>query len=415
MRLRPVALAAAATLLGGSALTAAALAGTNRDAYAPKQWGLEQVRAPAAWDVTRGAGAVVAIVDSGVDTRHKELSGKLVDGATFSGCKNGAPCGNGDWKDGDDSTASGHGTHVAGIAAAPEGDGVGIAGVAPDAKIMPIKVLDEEGGSFKDIAAGITYAADRGADVINLSLGALPGAQALTFTGLIGDVQKAITYARGKGVVVVAAAGNDFQVPLCGTPAFDRGALCVTATDKREAPAAYSNMGINQQLQSVAAPGGSLLPVCGEDVLSTVPAGTSRSSETCGTTDDYDEYAGTSMAAPHVAGVATLLAATGLSGDEIMTRLIRTSRQPVSGLRGVFTPSYGYGIVDALAAVGGSATTSPSPAGATSPSPSPSPTSETVESSPSPSPTSDETASPSPSPTKKGNGGGGKPSPKSRS
>lgn len=401
MRLRPVALAAAATLLGGSALTAAALAAPTGDPYLAQQWGLTQVKAPAAWGVTRGAGALVAIVDSGVDRTHPELSGKLVGGATFLGCKGGGSCGNGDWKDGAPDTASEHGTHVAGIAAAQGDNGVGISGVAPDASILPVKVLDEEGGSFEDIAAGIRYAADNGADVINLSLGALPGVQALTFTGVIGDVQKAITHARGKGVVVVAAAGNDFQVPLCGTPAFDRGALCVTATDRREAPAAYSNMGINQQLQSVAAPGGSLLPACGEDVLSTVPAGTSRSAKACGYTDDYDEYAGTSMAAPHVAGVATLLAATGLTGDEIMSTLLRTSRQPVSGLRGVFTPSYGFGIVDAVAALGGSTATtpSPSPAGDTSPSASPSPTSDTG-------------ASPSPSPTKKGNGGGGKQSPK---
>ena len=411
MRLRPVALAAAATLLGGSALTAAALAGTNSDPYAAKQWGLEQVRAPAAWDATRGAGAVVAIVDSGVERSHSELKDKLVGGATFLGCKkestdgNGS-CGTGDWNDGNTSTRSEHGTHVAGIAAAQGDNGIGIAGVAPDAAIMPVKVLDEAGGSFADIAAGIRYAADNGADVINLSLGALPGVQALTLTGLISDVQKAIDHARGKGVVVVAAAGNDFQVPLCGTPAFDRGALCVTATDKREAPAAYSNMGINQQLQSVAAPGGSLLPICGEDVLSTVPAGTGRSG-TCGYTDDYDEYAGTSMAAPHVAGVATLLAAQGLSGEAIMTTLLTTSRQPVTGLRGVFTPSYGFGIVDAAAAVGTS----------TTPSTTPSPTA-TADStaSPSPSPTTDESPSPTPSPTKKngngGGGGGGKPSPK---
>jgi subtilisin family serine protease len=405
VRLRPVALAAAATLLGGSALTAAALAAPTGDEYFAKQWGLQQVKAPAAWATTRGAGAVVAIVDSGVDRSHPELSGKLVGGATFFECDKsarGGSCGNGDWLDGNKETASEHGTHVAGIAAAQGDNGIGIAGVAPDASILPVKVLDAEGGSFADIAAGIRYAADNGADVINLSLGALPGVQALTFTGVIGDVQKAITEARGKGVVVVAAAGNDFQVPLCGTPAFDRGALCVTATDKREAPAAYSNMGINQQLQSVAAPGGSLLPVCGEDVLSTVPAGTSRSAQACGYTDDYDEYAGTSMAAPHVAGVATLLAAQGLSGNDIMTKLLTTSRQPVSGLRGVFTPSYGFGIVDAVAALGGSTATtpSPSPAGETSPSPSPSPTSDT-------------SASPSPSPTKKGNGGGGgKQSPK---
>ena len=411
MRVRPLALLATAVLVGGSALTTAALAASTGDELSGKQWGLDQVRAPAAWSTTTGAGAVVAIVDSGVDRDHPDLQGKLVGGATFLGCK--TSCGDGDWESGPKDSAkdkSTHGTHVAGIAAATTGNGIGIAGVARDAQILPVKVLDEAGGSFADIAAGITYAADNGADVINLSLGALPGVQALTFTGLISDVQKAITYARSKDVVVVAAAGNDFQVPLCGTPAFDRGALCVTATDKREAPAAYSNMGINQNLQSVAGPGGSLLPLCGEDVLSTVPLGTGRSSG-CGVGTDYDEYAGTSMAAPHVAGVATLLAAQGRSANEIMSVLLSTSRQPVSGLRGVFTPSYGFGIVDAAAAVaaaGGSST-------ASSPAASPSPSTTETQPSPSPSPSSTNTeASPSPSPSsKKGNGGGGgKPSPK---
>jgi thermitase len=90
--------------------------------------------------------------------------------------------------------------------------------------------------------------------------------------------------------------------------------------------------------------------VCGEDVVSTVPLGTGRSSS-CGYGKDYDEYAGTSMATPHVAGVAALLAAQGRTGDNIVDTLLSTSRQPRTNLRGVFTPSYGFGIVDAQAAV----------------------------------------------------------------
>jgi subtilisin family serine protease len=349
---RRAGLAVSAALVLGLASAAPAGASDTGDPLSPKQWGLDQVRAPAAWSTTTGSGALVAIVDSGVDLDHPDLKSKVVSGATFLGCGN-TSCGNGDWQSGPADRRESddpHGTHVAGIAAAATGNGIGVAGVARDATILPVKVLDADGGSFKDIAAGIRFSADKGADVVNLSLGALPGVQALTFTGLISDVQKAITYARSKGTVVVAAAGNDFMFPLCGTPAFDNGAVCVTATDKREAPAAYSNMGLKPDLAAVAGPGGSLLPVCGEDVLSTVAQGTGRSG-VCGYSADYDEYAGTSMATPHVAGVAGLLAAQGRSGDNIVKTLLTTSRQPKTNVRGAFTPQYGWGIVDAAAAV----------------------------------------------------------------
>ncbi|MDQ3708967.1 MAG: S8 family serine peptidase [Actinomycetota bacterium] len=287
-------------------------------------------------------------MDSGVDLRHPDLKRKLVRGATFIDCN--PSCGNGDWK-GPDGEPDGdeHGTHVAGIAAAATGNGVGIAGVARDARIMPVKVLEEGSGSFTDIANGIRWAADNGADVINLSLGAVQGVQILVIGGVIVEVQDAIRYANSKGVVVIAAAGND-AVPLCNTPAFDFGAMCVVATDKREARAAYSSGGVDPELLTVSAPGGSVLPVCGEDVLSTVPTGTGRSAA-CGYGTAYDEYAGTSMAAPHVAGVAALLAAQGRSLDNIYRTLINTSRQPGTDVRGVFTPVFGYGIVDAQAAV----------------------------------------------------------------
>jgi serine protease len=315
------------------------------------QYGLDQVRAEAAWSVSRGAGAVIAVVDTGVDLSHPDLKGKFVAGATFAGCASSGPCGNGDFRgpDGKNNDDE-HGTHVAGIAAAATGNGQGIAGVAPDAKIQPVKVLENGSGSFAEIAAGIRWAADNGADVINLSLGSRPGAQALTYTGVISDTTAAIAYARSRGVVVVASAGNSFKFPLCGTPAFEDGALCVTSTDRREAPSAFSNQGVKPDLVVVSAPGGSALPACGEDIVSTVPAGTGRT-ESCGYSTSYDEYAGTSMAAPHVAGVAALLAAQGRSDQEILDVLLTTSRQGVTGMRGVFSSQYGWGIVDAQAAV----------------------------------------------------------------
>ena len=353
MHARPALALAAALTLGLTGISSSAFGAETGDPLSARQFGIDQVRAQSAWATTTGAGAVIAVVDSGVDLDQPDLDGKLLQGATFLECGKGVgSCGNGDWESGPEerrAVKSTHGTHVAGIAAAETGNGIGVAGVAPDAKILPVKVLDEDGGSFADIAAGIDYSVAQGADVINLSLGALPGFQALTLTGVVSDVQDAISRAREAGVVVVAAAGNDFVSPLCGTPGFDSGALCVTATDKREQRSVYSNLGLNQDVEAVAGPGGSILPACGEDVVSTVPLGTGKSS-TCGYGTDYDEYAGTSMAAPHVAGVAALLAAQGRSDDEIMDVLLTTSRLPLTDVRGVFTPTHGFGIVDAAAA-----------------------------------------------------------------
>lgn len=330
---------------GGSGAVAA-------DPYRSLQWGLDQVHAPQAWSASTGTGAVIAVVDSGVDLDHPDLQGQLVAGATFV-CRGGEPrpCGNGDWQSGaDNGNGHFHGTHVAGIAAAATNNGIGVAGVAPGARIMPVKALDAEGsGAFEDIADGIRWAVDHGADVVNLSLGALPGVQAFVITGLETAVAEAIQYAVSRGVVVVAAAGNESS-PLCDTPAFDSGALCVVATDRLEARPWYSNFGINPELHAVSAPGGQGLVSCEEDVLSTVPLGT-ESSCTAGTRPGYDFLAGTSMATPHVAGVAALLVAQGRDNVETVDVLEATARQPVTGLRGTYTPAYGFGIVDAAAAV----------------------------------------------------------------
>ncbi len=331
-------------------LAPAALA--SNDPLFAKQWGPQQVRAPQAWPTSNGTGTTIGIVDAGVDLQHPDLSAKLVPGATFLDCGNASSCGNGDWESGPparEPSKSTHGTHVAGIAAASTDNGAGIAGVAPGALIQPVKVLDEEGGSFEDIAAGVRWSTDHGADVINLSLGALPGVQALVITGVITDLQEAIAYARSQGVVVVAAAGNDFA-SICGSPGFDAGALCVASTDKREARSAFSNFAFNPSLDAVSAPGGSLAPICGEDIVSSVPVGTGTSTA-CGYGTDYDEMAGTSMASPHAAGVAALLAAQGRDDQAVVDVMKATARKPGTDQRGVYDPSYGYGIVDAAAAV----------------------------------------------------------------
>jgi serine protease len=346
--MRRVTLAAAAVLVLTAATALAA--GTTNDPYRGAQWGLDQIKAQEAWPTSTGRRQVIAIVDSGVDLDHPDLQSKLVRGATFTGCAeqpNG--CGNGDWESGlAAEPPSPHGTHVAGIAAAVTNNRVGVAGTARDAKLMPVKVLTDEGGSFEEVAAGIRWAADHGADVINLSLGALPGVQALVIVGELDDAKQAINYAVSKGVVVVAAAGNDFA-SICGEPGFAPNALCVVATDSSEARASYSNFAVSQDLNVVAAPGGAAFLFCGDDVISTVPAGTES---VCGDeSPGYDYYAGTSMATPHVAGVAALLTAQGRDVFQVYSVLKSTARTPGTSERGTYTPVYGFGIVDAAAAV----------------------------------------------------------------
>ncbi|MEJ2558050.1 MAG: S8 family serine peptidase, partial [Anaerolineae bacterium] len=155
------------------------------------QWGLPQIKAPAAWDITTGGSDVtIAVVDTGIDLSHPDLSclGKLASGWDFV---------NNDATPDDD---YGHGSHVAGIAAACTNNGIGVAGVAWGARLMPVKVLNGSGGgTYEDVAIGITYAADHGADIVNLSLGGIDESSALA---------DAVQYAYDHGVLVVVAAGN---------------------------------------------------------------------------------------------------------------------------------------------------------------------------------------------------------------
>lgn len=300
--------------------------------FQEEQWGLQRVQGPAAWEVATGRRAVVAVVDTGVDRDHPELSGKLVRGASWVGCSGTTPCDA--WDD-----ANGHGTHVAGIVAAPRDDR-GVTGVAPGALIMPVRVLDASGnGSGSDVAAGIRWATDNGAHVINLSLGQLPVVNQLT--GTDGGFASAISYAAGQGVLVVAAAGNESS-PICSSEAFRSGrAVCVGATDRRDLKSAYSNFGLGLD---VVAPGGRP-GFCAEAVLSTYA--TDRSS-TCRDERGYDALAGTSMAAPHVAGTGALLVELGVTGERAARRIAATTDQ--LGLLG-YDPVYGYGRVNAARAV----------------------------------------------------------------
>jgi serine protease len=319
------------------------------------QWGPRQIRSEQAWHRTRGAGTIVAIVDSGIDLGHPDLATKVLTGKTFLGCGASA-CGNGDWQSGPRAQRDGdpHGTHVAGIAGAATSNGRGIAGVAPAARLLAVRVLgDDGGGTTTDVARGIRYSADRGADVINLSLGSLPGGDAFEVVGAPDPVRRAVAYANNRGAVVVAASGNS-TAPLCDEPGGAPGVLCVTATDRREARAGYANEPVKRDLLAVAAPGGSGISfaACGEGILSTFPPG--QGQDDCGYPGSkaYGDLDGTSMASPHAAGAAALLAAQGCSRSETLQILRQTARNPLTGTRGTYSPLYGYGIVDAGVAAG---------------------------------------------------------------
>ena len=319
------------------------------DPLYPRQWGLEQIKAPAAWARgAQGTGATIAVVDTGIDMAHPDLSSKLAGGADF--VPGGGACPGAQDEEG-------HGTHVAGIAAAATNNGTGVAGTAPGAAIMPVRTLDDSGsGEDAWIIAAIRHAADNGADVINLSLGGLPVVG--TFEDFNTELEEAVAYAWSKGSVIVGAAGNE-TFPLCSYPAAARYALCVGATDSRGLPSYYSNFPNDpDETIGVRAPGGfgSIFCEDDEDVWSTIWPGSSSDCQDSGALTGYDTLAGTSMAAPHASGVAALLSGQGLTNAQIMDCLKTTSSN-----HGAFDPIMGYGVVDADAATAQcSPTTTPS-------------------------------------------------------
>jgi len=313
----------------------------TEQAFVGGQWGLDQINAPEGWGRgATGSGIVIAVVDSGVDLQHPDLQSHFVQGAEFVGEGEGCQPGPQD--------ENGHGTHVAGIAAAVTNNAIGVAGTARDASIMPVRVLNEEGeGSDAQVIQGIRHAADNGAKVINLSLGGLPIIAQLPDEAM----EEAVDYAWNKGAVVVGAAGNE-TVPACGYPGAARRAICVAATDRREFPTFYSNFPDDpDQTPGFRAPGGAGSPFCedNEDVWSTIWPGSDLDCTGPGQPpiDGYDTLAGTSMSAPHVSGLAAMLMQLGLSNQQVVDCLKATSRNPVTQTRGSFEPTYGWGIVDA--------------------------------------------------------------------
>ncbi|MEO7836639.1 MAG: S8 family serine peptidase, partial [Acidimicrobiales bacterium] len=321
------ALSAAALAAGVLAMSPAARAAG--DPRQGEQWGLSTIGAPAAWAAGTGSGITIAVVDTGVDFRHPDLGGKLLPGSNFVTPGAAAQ---------DD---NGHGTHVAGIAGAATGNGVGVAGTAPGARILPVKVLDGSGGgSADDVADGIRWAADNGADVINLSLeNTVP-----LLGGLFeSPVPGAVRYAWGKGVVVVFAAGNSALFP---SSAGAVPALVVTATTRQDQKAGYAS-GVGSAAWGLAAPGGAGSGG-GEDILSTLPGGA------------YGFKAGTSMAAPHVAAAAAVLRGRGLSPQATVEKLLATAKD--LGTPGPDT-TFGAGRLDLACAVDRCGAPAPPPDG----------------------------------------------------
>lgn len=279
----------------------------NDTLYGKYQWNLPEIATERGWNVTRGRDdVIVAIVDTGVQSDHPDLKGRLVQGTNIIDPS----------KPPDDDV--GHGTHVAGIIAAEVNNNEGIAGMTWYTKIMPVKALDSSGaGTTYSVAEGIIWATDHGADVINMSLGNYAEAQFL---------HDAIKYAYDHGVVLVAASGND-NTDRPGYPAAYPEVFAVAATNSDESKAEYSNYG---DYIDVAAPGTS--------IASTYPG--SR----------YAALSGTSMASPHVAALASLVrsANPNLGNADVMELLRRTAKD--LGARGKDN-DFGYGQIDVNAAV----------------------------------------------------------------
>jgi serine protease len=299
------------------------------------QWHFQQVRMPEAWEVSSGKGVVVAVIDTGVAYEdYEDKSGKyrLVEDLKGVRFVPGYDFVDNDEHANDDHC---HGTHVAGTIAQATNNGVGVAGMAHKASIMPLKVLSAQGfGKTADIADAIRFAADHGAHVINMSLGGPMPSKIL---------RDAIHYAHKKGVVVVAAAGNNGQRKV-SYPAAYPDTIAVSATRYDRTLTWYSNWGPEIDL---AAPGGDTrVDQNGDGYPDGVLQNTIAVQDP--QTEGYFLFQGTSMASPHVAAAAALVMAQGVTDPDKVEAILKATAQKQGSED--FEEHYGYGIVDAAAA-----------------------------------------------------------------
>lgn len=249
------------------------------------QWHLSRIQAPAAWDLTTGAqGVVIAVVDSGVRASHPDLVGKVLpNGYDFVA------------NDTNPDDENGHGTAVAGTVSPASNNQIGVAGVAWNTPILPVRVLDAAGsGSYSSIANGITYSADQGAKIINLSLGGTSSSRTL---------QDAVNYAWNKQCVLIAAAGNNGN-NITFYPAACTNVVAVSATDSNDVRPTWSNFG---SYVDVSAPGANIISLSGAD--------------------QYASWNGTSFSCPVTSGVVALMASvnTRLSQVQLVDLLVRNT------------------------------------------------------------------------------------------
>jgi type VII secretion-associated serine protease mycosin len=283
-------------------------AATGGDPLLDQQWGLTAIGAPSVWSVTRGAGITVAVIDSGSGP-HPDLDANLDAGRTMFGSIDSVGV--------LDIDNAGHGSHVAGIIAAVANNAIGGSGVAPQSRILPIRVLDAQGsGDSKDVSKAVRYAVDSGTKVINLSLGGATESTSLT---------AAIQYAVDRNVLVVAAAGNGAADSPPKWPAASDLALAVTAVDRNNSVTSFDQRG---DYIDLAAPGTSILSTA---------------------SNDYKIQSGTSMAAAFVTGAAALLFAAqpSITAAQVRDVLQRTATD--IGAPGRDT-TFGYGLINLVAA-----------------------------------------------------------------